>query len=180
MLSEHLPEALMQPIPAGYLEIFLNPGEHHFGDHETRIRTLLGSCIAVTMWHPVWRLGGMCHFLVPDRGGKLIDDLDGRYGLEAVLLLTRAAVAAGVDPSECRFKVFGGGNMFPGMPAKARRDVGARNIGFVESMLGALGHAIDSHHVGGEGHRNVVFDVWTGDVWLKYQAVNDSEATVHG
>lgn len=170
----------MQPIPAGYLEVFLNPGEHHFGDHETRIRTLLGSCIAVTMWHPVRRLGGMCHFLVPDRGGKLVGELDGRYGKESILLLTRDAVAAGVDPRQCRFQVFGGGNMFPYMPAKARRGVGVRNIEFAERLLDSFGHSIDSHHVGGHGHRNVVFDVWTGDVWLKYQAVKEKETEVHG
>src|SRR5439155_18563598 len=47
--------------PTAYLEIFLQPGEWYFGDADTRIRTLLGSCVAITMWHPRRCLGGMCH-----------------------------------------------------------------------------------------------------------------------
>jgi len=34
------------------LEIFLHQGEVYFGDRDTRIRTVLGSCVAITMWHP--------------------------------------------------------------------------------------------------------------------------------
>jgi chemotaxis protein CheD len=32
------------------------------------IRTVLGSCVSITLWHPVKRVGGMCHFLLPTRG----------------------------------------------------------------------------------------------------------------
>jgi len=53
--------------PDGILEIFLGPGDLFFGDRDTRIRTLLGSCVAVTLWHPRAKLGGMCHFVVPTR-----------------------------------------------------------------------------------------------------------------
>jgi Chemotaxis protein; stimulates methylation of MCP proteins len=50
------------------MEIFLQPGDWYFGDRDTRIRTLLGSCIAITIWHPRLLVGGMCHFLLPGRG----------------------------------------------------------------------------------------------------------------
>ena len=47
--------------PQSVIEIFLQPGELWFGDEQTRIRTILGSCVAVTLWHPGRRIGGMCH-----------------------------------------------------------------------------------------------------------------------
>ena len=56
----------------------------------------------------------------------------------------------------------------------------ARNIRFVEEMLDVLGHSIESHHVGGSGHRNVVFDVWSGDVWLRHHEVTNTEAMSDG
>ena len=33
--------------PDDILEIFLGPGEFYFGEGKTRIRTLLGSCVAI-------------------------------------------------------------------------------------------------------------------------------------
>ena len=54
----------MSPEPR---EIFLNPGEYAFGTELDRIRTILGSCVAVTFWHPGLRLGAMCHYLLPAR-----------------------------------------------------------------------------------------------------------------
>jgi hypothetical protein len=67
--------------PEFFIDIFLQPGEFYFGDHETRIRTLLGSCVAITMWHPRLRIGGMCHYLLPmHRGRSGKTELDGRGG----------------------------------------------------------------------------------------------------
>ena len=53
--------------PLGGNEIFLQPGEFYFGDAATRIRTLLGSCVAITLWHPARMIGGMCHYMLPNR-----------------------------------------------------------------------------------------------------------------
>ena len=46
-------------------DVFLLPGEFHFGDQDDRIITLLGSCVAITLWHPEKRIGGMCHYMLP-------------------------------------------------------------------------------------------------------------------
>ena len=73
----------------GIVDIFLQPGEWYFGGRDTRIRTLLGSCIAITLWHPRLQVGGMCHFLLPSRSSlhPPATPLDGRYGDEAVAAL---------------------------------------------------------------------------------------------
>ena len=44
--------------------ISLLPGELYFGQRHL-LKTLLGSCVAITLWHPQRQLGGMCHFLLP-------------------------------------------------------------------------------------------------------------------
>ena len=58
----------MRPAARNVIEIFLQPGDFYFGDRDTRIRTLLGSCVSITMWHPRLHVGGMCHFMLPERG----------------------------------------------------------------------------------------------------------------
>ena len=64
-------------------EIMLQPGEFFFGQDDTIIRTHLGSCVAITMWHPEQKRGGMCHYMLPSRA-RSDDPLDGRYADEAI------------------------------------------------------------------------------------------------
>jgi len=162
------------PKPSDYIEIFLQPGEFYFGDENTRIRTLLGSCIAITFWHPKLRLGGMCHYLLPSRPElPSIKALDGRYGDEALVWLLREATAKGTDPGQYEIKVFGGGNMFPGSPIAGRSEVGQRNIEQALTLLKNYQLPLAAKHVGGFGHRNLIFDVWSGDVWVKFVEIAD-------
>ena len=50
--------------PKGVIEVFLQPGELYFGDRYTRLRTLLGSCVSIVLWHREALLGGMCHYML--------------------------------------------------------------------------------------------------------------------
>jgi len=56
--------------PDQLVEVVLGPGDLYFGDRRTRIRTLLGSCVAVTLWHPKAQIGGMCHYMMPPVAAK--------------------------------------------------------------------------------------------------------------
>ncbi|MDO8775427.1 MAG: chemotaxis protein CheD, partial [Burkholderiaceae bacterium] len=73
--------------PAHTVDIFLQPGEVYFGGRDTRIRTLLGSCVAITMWHPGMLAGGMCHYMLPGAPTGRRGALDGRYADEAMELM---------------------------------------------------------------------------------------------
>ena len=67
---------------------------------DTSLRTLLGSCIAITIWHPGRRIGGMCHFLLPSRARRPGDALDGRYGDEAMEAMMDLLKLTQTKPSE--------------------------------------------------------------------------------
>lgn len=159
--------------PDFVMDVFLQPGEFYFGDAGTRVRTLLGSCVAITMWHPKLHIGGMCHFMLPSRCGKLADELDGRYAEEAIQLFQQEIRAAGTRPADYQVKMFGGGNMFK-VPSKCMgphtecNNVACRNVQAARRLLEHHGHRIVAEHVGEHGHRNVIFDIWSGDVWLKH------------
>lgn len=149
------------------IDIFLQPGDLFVADANFRIRTLLGSCVSITLWHPVARVGGMSHFLLPSRGARSREcDWDGRYGDEALQVLLRDLRQAGVEPTQCKAKIFGGGNMFPDHPVAGNIPVGQRNGEAARALLAAHGIPVVSESLFGDGHRQVIFDIGTGDVWM--------------
>ncbi|MGD0958193.1 MAG: chemotaxis protein CheD [Methylomonas sp.] len=151
------------------IDIFLQPGELYFGDRETRIRTLLGSCVSITLWHPLLLIGGMCHYMLPEnkRGGAG-NDLDGRYADDAMLMFMRELEKTGTNPADYEVKMFGGGDQFPERAAPERLSISDNNIVAGLALLKDYGFTIKCTHLGGAGHRNVIFDICNGHVWMKH------------
>ncbi len=164
------------PKPADYMEIFLQPGEFFFADASTRIRTLLGSCVALTLWHPKLRVGGMCHCLLPQRARRTEAEPSGQYVDEAIELFKQEIVRHKAPLKEYQAKLFGGGNMFPRIKKGASSEVGARNVERSLEWIDKLGLPLVARHVGDIGHRNVMFDIWSGDVWVKHQPMVTKKA----
>jgi len=169
--------------PAPPREIFLQPGQYAVGDAACRIRTVLGSCISIALWCPGVRLGAMSHCLLPSRGrtgvvrarGLELRGLDARYADEALHLMLHDLERRRVRAAQCRAKIFGGGNMFPAQRA-AGVPVGRRNGEAARELLQAHGIEVVSESLFGDGHRQVVFDVATGDVWARQLAPSDAGA----
>lgn len=151
------------------IEIFLQPGEIYFGDHSTRIRTVLGSCVAITLWHPRLKIGGMCHYMLARRKGRHGVELDGRYADEALQILLREINAVGGNPREYQVKLFGGGNMFVRAPSSAHQQINVADDNVVAGrvLLARHGFAISAEQLGGHGHRQVIFEISSGDVWVR-------------
>ena len=151
------------------IEIFLQPGEYFVGDATYRIRTLLGSCVSITLWHPARRIGAMSHFLLSRRGAPVAPSAaDARYGEEAMALMLAELRRAQVDPRECQGKIFGGGNMFPQLYRADSLQVGQKNGETARELLHAHRIPIVSESLFGDGHRQIIFDVHSGHVWANH------------
>lgn len=159
--------ALQSPVRP-QIVVFLQPGEYFVGDASHRIRTLLGSCVSVTLWAARQRVGAMSHFLLAERGRKLRggEGPDGRYGDEAVQLMLAELARVGVQPGDCQAKIFGGGDMFPGLQARSA-GIGRRNGEAARALLLQHGIELVSESLFGAGHRQIVFDVGNGHVWVR-------------
>lgn len=142
-------------------EIFLHPGDFHFGPAPQRIGTLLGSCVAVTVWHPQYCFGGMSHILLPARRRPPGSLPDCRYAGEAIERFSYELKAKRVPPSSCQVKLFGGGNMF-GVSREGVSDVGRRNVEATRRALAAYGFTVISEHVGGHNRRRLFLDLASG------------------
>jgi len=150
------------------MEVFLQPGDYFFADRGTRIRTVLGSCVSMTFWHPELRVGGMCHYLLPTRSDeRRTGDWpvpNGRFADEAMALLLKQMARVGAPHRDYQVKLFGGGNMFPGSAAR----IGAQNVRAARHLVKHYGFRCIAEHLGGIGHRNVIFEVWSGEVWVRH------------
>ncbi len=164
--------------PPHVIEIFLDPGDFYFGDVDTRIRTILGSCVSITMWHPTRLIGGMCHYMLPSRAGASAGSLDGRYADEALQMFLQEIGAAKTHPAEYRVKLFGAGNMFPGVKNKGTHKSGPsvpdKNRAIAYALVEKHGFKIDAEDLGGDGHRQVIFDIWSGHAWVRNPALSNT------
>lgn len=152
-------------------EIFLLPGQWHFATRPAQIRTVLGSCVSIVLWHPARRIGGMCHYLLSrPRAGVTIDTKDaGRYGDTAWALLKREVEHNGSPLREYVAKVFGGGRMFEGTGASSA--IPDANVARAFELLAADGMPVAARHVGGAGSRSLSFDVDSGEIRMRFTGV---------
>lgn len=154
---------MIVPITPEPIDIFLRPGEVYFGSSGVRIRTILGSCVSIILWHRENRIGGMCHYMLPERHPKRHMALDGKFADDAVQLLLNELALAGTPPKEYLVRVIGGGRMF-----RSDMDIGGRNIDAARRLLQRHGFKVHKEHLAGTGHRHVIFDIASGEVLLKH------------
>ncbi|WP_338847117.1 chemotaxis protein CheD [Massilia sp. W12] len=166
------------------IEVFLDPGEYFVGDDAFQVRTLLGSCVSITLWHPQRRFGAMCHFLLSTRPAQALEmdrrksnrpandrrsptALDGKYADEVMQLMINELRDNRIDARDCQAKVFGGGNMFPQRRMEDNLNVGKKNGETAKMLLRSHGIQIVSEDLYGNGHREVIFNLKNGDVWIR-------------
>lgn len=159
--------------------IYLQPGEFHFTTAAaTQIHTLLGSCVAISLWHPERKIGGLCHFALPSNPKPNETALNGRYGDDSIKLFKHAVIKCGTSMHEYQAKIFGGGNIQGGKTVSVSTNgvalspsIGERNSAAALSYLLHENVPVLVAHVGEFGYRKLIFDVTTGCVWVKFTAM---------
>ncbi|EXJ16171.1 chemotaxis protein CheD [Imhoffiella purpurea] len=150
-----------------------------FGGGPVRLRTILGSCVAITLWHPRLRIGGLCHFMIAESSSPKRVERNGCYADSAMEMLEAGIAKAGVKPRDLEAKLFGGGQMFacpePGAKWSMLNQVQERNIAVGRDLVRRYGHPIVAEHLGGQGHRSLVFDLTTGLAWLKHSPLGSAQ-----
>lgn len=150
----------------GAEKVFLLPGQWYFGHTGAVVRTLLGSCIAIILWNPRRRMGGMCHFLLPTRLRTPDGVLDGRFGDEAMELMAHEIKKTGTKPTDYEAHIYGGADTMPD-EAKVKFNVGERNVQKAWDLIDQYGFQMQTVDVGGTDPRNVTIDLHSGQIVLK-------------
>lgn len=120
------------------------------------LSTVLGSCVAVCLYDPRRRIGGMNHFLLPVSQDTATDRPE-RFGLFAMESLINALMKAGAVKSRLEAKLFGGARSTADL-----RDIGHANAVCARDFLATEGIALRGESLGGTNARRVVFRPTTG------------------
>jgi chemotaxis protein CheD len=129
------------------------------------IETTLGSCVAVCLFDPVERIGGMNHILLPGKADLKHFDTAARYGINAMELLINRITALGGNRARIVAKAFGGANVLPAI--SENNGMGCKNTEFVLEFLQMEGISLVGQDLGGHSTRKVCFHTDTGYVFLK-------------
>ena len=156
----------------------IHPGEYLASGDDIIISTVLGSCVAVALYDPTRRSGGLNHFMLPgsiERHNFMNET--GKYGVFAMELLLNSLLREGSRKSSIRAKVFGGGHVLASA-VQGSGSVPRSNVEFAIDYLQTEGIPIESQDVGGTTARKVFFFPQTARVLLKRitgQLVKDVE-----
>jgi chemotaxis protein CheD len=144
--------------------IYLHAGQLVTSAEPAQITTILGSCVAICVWDPVARVGGMNHFMLPYDGGPNV--AGPRYAKFATATLLVDVALAGATASRLQAKLFGGACVMEAFRA-ASRDLGTQNVEVARQMLAAAHVAIVAEDVGGKHGRKLVFRTDNGEALVK-------------
>lgn len=141
----------------------IHPGEWAV-EQNRPIGTLLGSCVAVCLYDPKLRFGGMNHFMLPKSTRSSNSDFDemlcGDFAME---VLVNAMLARGANKGRLVAKAFGGGNIIDSI----RMSIGDRNIRFAKEWLEREEIPLIASDFGGPWSRKIIFDAQSGDAYCK-------------
>jgi chemotaxis protein CheD len=141
--------------------VHVAPGEVACAQAGDELRTVLGSCVAITLWHAARRIGVMSHILLPTRmRPDATSRLDGRFAADAWAIMRSHLQHLGILPAQCQCRIFGGARVFPHNTVP----VGLRNVAAVRELLAGSGVAISYEHVAGTGYRELRFAVKSGEI----------------
>ena len=121
----------------------------------------LGSCIAVCIWDPVVRVGGLLHFLLPEsrinpvRAAQQPDT----FADTGIPRLFQAAYARGLQKQRAVVRLVGGAEI---ATDGGVLNVGRRNILVARQLLWKNGVLVKSEAVGGTQARTVTLTIETG------------------
>jgi chemotaxis protein CheD len=115
----------------------------------------LGSCVAVALYDPVMRIGGMAHAMLPRPAAGHRAGPPGRFASVAVPLLIELLEAEGASPERLRARLAGGASMFSDLLDRTGMQLGRRNVEEARHALEAAGIPIDGENVFGTWGRSV-------------------------
>ncbi|MDU8912387.1 chemotaxis protein CheD [Aestuariicoccus sp. MJ-SS9] len=126
-------------------------GEYAIADAPNVVlSTVLGSCVAVCLNDPAAKIGGMNHFLLPERTESGRGDV--RFGAYLMELLINDLLKHGARKDRMVAKLFGGARMNVNL-----RDIGASNAAFARRFLADEGIPCVAESLGGTSARRLRF-----------------------
>lgn len=142
---------------------FLYPSTLFASSEPYIVNTILGSCVAVCLYDPVLKIGGINHYMLPFWNGEGL--ASPKFGNIAIEKLLEKMLSLGSKKCNIIAKVFGGGEVIDTQISQFH--IGERNIQVALQVLKELNISISGQSVGGKNGRKIQFHTQTGAVLQK-------------
>ena len=126
----------------------------------------LGSCIGISIFDPVARVGGILHFMLPDSNLDRAKAQKNPYMFAdtGIPALFKAAYQLGAKKKRIKVVVVGGAQT---LDQKGFFNIGKRNAIAVKRIFWRNSVMIDYENIGGNVNRTIKLAIKTGQNWLK-------------
>ena len=127
----------------------------------------LGSCIGLTLYDPVTKIGGLVHYMLPDSKAFSNNSNIAKFGDTGIQELLKRVMAAGANRGRLVAKIAGGAKMFDVSPSTGIGGIGDRNALAARQMLQMLNIRLAASDTGLNYGRTVELHCDTGDFYIK-------------
>ena len=149
-------------------KVYLRPGELYIGEGPTKVVTVLGSCVSVTLFSKRLRIGAICHGAMPHcrrrRGCHELCKEAFRFVDCSVHYMLAKMRSYGAADSEIEVKLFGGADT---LSSKKENTIGSMNVKMALEIIRQENLRIIAADVGDSFGRKIIFLTHTGEVYLK-------------
>lgn len=136
----------------------------------------LGSCVAIALYDPHERIGGLAHAMLPHPAAGRRDAPPGRFATTAATELITLMEARGALRSRLTARLAGGASMFRDLLDREGLSLGRRNIDAAREALSAAGVVVHGEDVLGTYGRSVFLR--TTDGKLLVASVNHDDVFI--
>lgn len=143
-------------------------GEMKTGEAPCKMITRgLGSCVAITLYDPAKKIGGMAHAMLPDIEKVKLKSNPSRFVNYVVKKMLEDLQKQGCFKERLVAKIFGGAHMFGFITSESILNVGEKNVTMAKTALNELGIKLSVEETGGTFGRTTELDLETGKVLVK-------------
>ena len=136
-------------------------------DEQTLITIGLGSCVAIALYDPRTRIGGLAHTLLPSESMARDRSNPAKFPASAVVTLLAEMARLGADARRVRAKLVGGASMFANLLPAGGINIGDRNVAAARQALEASRVPVVAEDVGSDHGRSVHFHLDDGRVEVR-------------
>lgn len=127
----------------------------------------LGSCIGLTFYDPVSKIGGLVHYMLPDSTQMRNNSNIAKFADTGIEELLRQVIKAGASRNRLVAKIAGGAKMFEVSGMSNVSNIGERNALAAKQKLRELKIRLIAEDTGLNYGRTVELHCDTGDFYIK-------------
>ncbi len=139
------------------------------------ITRALGSCLGVTLYDPLKKIGGMAHAMLPDFDKARLKNNPDRFVNSAIKNMLDGLIKSGSSRDKIVGKIFGGAQMFSFITPESTLNIGQKNVEVARAVLAELDIKVVAEETGGTFGRTITLNLDNGKVLVNTVSWGEKE-----